>query len=224
VKLYDALNNSIVEEIVNEDFPFPENPHYNTDSSKSSDAELLDDLVREFLNKVDKAVVRVHNKTGLKFVVICTEKNYGRLMQVSDRPSMYYGYSNIDYNNTAHHNIAKQAWKIVKELQHDRKTQAIGEIKEAIGKGNVLTDLQEIYRAAVDGRGDLLMVHQNFEQPVLMASDGTIEYISDTTKPDVIDDITSNIAWEVLSKKGRVFFTAQEEIKDIGEIVLKTRY
>jgi hypothetical protein len=28
----------------------------------------------------------------------------------------------------------------------------------------------------------------------------------------------------VLSKNGRVFFTTQDEIKDIGKIVLKTRY
>lgn len=224
VSLYDALNDGIVEEIVNDDFPFSENQHYNTDSSKSSDAELLDNLVREFMNKVDKAAVKVHNETGLDFVVICTEDNYSRLMQVSDRPSMYLGHAKTDYNNSARHQIAKQAWQIVKELQRNRRTEAIREIKEAIGQGNVLTDLQEIYRAAVDGRGDLLVVHQKFEQPVLMNGDGTFEYVSDTTKPDTIEDITGNISWEVLSKKGRVFFTAQDEITDIGKIVLKTRY
>jgi len=224
VNLCDALNDGIVEEIANEDFPFPENQHYNTDSNKSSDPDLLDNLVREFLNKVDKAAESVHNETGFQFVVICTEDNYSRLMQVSDRPSMYHGYANIDYNSMARHHIAKQAWNIVKELQRDRSTKAIKENKEAIGKGNVLTDLQEIYRSAVDGRGDLLMVHQNFEQPVLMTGDDTFKFIVDTTKPDAIDDITGNIAWEVLSKKRRVFFTAQDQIKDIGEIVLKTRY
>ena len=87
-----------------------------------------------------------------------------------------------------------------------------------------MTDLQEIFQAALDGRGDLLMVHQDFSQAVLMTGDRTFELIDDRTTPNAIDDITSNIAWEVLSKKGKVFFTSQEEIKELGNIVLKTRY
>lgn len=88
----------------------------------------------------------------------------------------------------------------------------------------ILTDLQEIFQASIDGNGDLLMVHQDFSQPVIMTSDRTFELTSESGKQNVIDDITSTIAWEVLSKNGRVIFTSQEEIKDIGDIVLKTRY
>lgn len=224
VNLYEALNDGITNEIRNEDFPFSESPHYVIDHEKRSDSNLMDNMVREYLNKVDKAVVKMHNETGFHFVVICTEDNYSRLMQVADKPAIYHGYANIDYNNTTTHHIAKQSWEIVKELQRNRRTEAISEIKEAVGQGNVLTDLQEIYQASIDGRGDLLMVHQDFAQPVFMTSDRTFELATDITKPDVIDDITSNIAWDVLSKNGRVFFTVQDEIKDLGKIVLKTRY
>lgn len=224
VNLYESLNDGITEEIKNDDFPFSENPHFNTNREKVSDSKHLDNLVREFLNKMDKAVVKVHHQTGLHCVVICTEDNYSRLMQVADKPNVYHGYVNIDYNNTAAHHIAKQSWEIIKELQRKRKTEAISEMKEAVAEGKVLTDLQEIYQAASDGRGDLLIVHQNFTQAVRMTTDRTFERITDVTKPNTIDDITSTIAWDVLSKQGRVFFTIQEEIKDLGEIVLKTRY
>lgn len=145
-------------------------------------------------------------------------------MQVADKPNVYHGYVNIDYNNMATHHIAEQSWKLIKELQHERRADAISEMKEAVAAGKVLTDLQEIYQAAIDGRGDLLIVHQDFIQGVRMITDRTFELITDATEPNTIDDITSNIAWDVLSKKGRVFFTLQEEIKDLGEIVLKTRY
>lgn len=224
VQLYEVLNDGIIQEIQNEDFPFPENPYYHINAAAGSDAKHLDDLVREFLNKVDKAVVRVHNETGLNCVVICTEDNYSRLQQVADKPSIYLGYAAIDYNNTATHQIAKQSWDIIKSLQKERRSKAIAEIKEAVGQGAVLTDLQEIFQASMDGRGDLLMVHQDFSQPVRMTSDRTFELTNDKVKQDTIDDITSNIAWNVLSKKGRVFFTSQDELKDLGKIVLKTRY
>lgn len=224
VTLYNAINDGITDEIRNEDFPFSDNRHYNTHSDKGSDSKHLDDLVREFLNKVDKAVVKMYNETGLHCVVISTEDNYSRLMQVADKPTIYHGYANIDYNNTDTHHIAKQCWELIKELQYKRREEAISEIKEAVGKGNVLTDLQEIYQASIDGRGDLLIVHQDFAQAVVMTSDRTFELTADITNPLAIDDITSNIAWNILSKKGRVFFTMQDEIKELGNIVLKTRY
>jgi hypothetical protein len=224
VNLYNAINDGIIDEVVNDDFPFSETSYYNTNPERVSDSKRLDDLVREFLNRVDKAVVKMHNETGLHCVVICTEDNYSRLMQVADKPSIYIGYSSIDYNNTEKHTIAEQGWELVEDMQHKRRTEAIGEIKEAVGQGAVVTDLQEIFLASIDGRGDTLIVHQDFSQPVLMTSDRTFELTDDRTKENAIDDITSNIAWEVLSKNGRVFFTAQDEIKDLGNIVLKTRY
>lgn len=224
VSLYNATNDGVINEIKNDDFPFLENPHYANDREKRSDSELKDNMVREYFNKVDKTVVKVYNETGLHCVVICTEDNYSRFMQVADKPTIYLGYANIDYNKTDTHHIAKQAWDIVKASLYNRKTEAIIEIKEAVGQGSVLTDLQEIYQASIDGRGDLLIVHDNYVQPVYLTGERAFELVTDKTKPGVIDDITSDIAWNVLSKNGRVIFTMQDEIKELGKIVLKTRY
>lgn len=224
VNLYEAINDGVAGEITNDDFPFSDNPHYETNRDRVSDPNRMDNLVLEFFNKVDKAVLRVYHQTGLHCVVICTMENYSRLMRVADNPTVYHGYVNIDYNNTAPHQVGKQGWEFIRELQRNRRTGAIKEMKEAVAGGTVLTDLQEIYRAAIDGRGDLLIVHQNFTQAVRMTGDRTFDLVSDVTEPNTIDDITSNIVWEVLSKGGRVFFTMQDEIKDLGKIVLKARY
>lgn len=224
VHLYKAFNDSITEEVRNEDFPFSEMHHAITAPEKLSDPKIMDDQVREYLNRMDKAVVRANNEMNLDFIVISTEDNYSRLMQVADRPSVYIGHAFIDYNRTSTEHIAKQAWGIINDLQQKDRTTAIEEMQEAVSNGTVLSDLQEIYQAAIDGRGDLLIVHEDFSQPVLMTSDRTFDLITDYTQPNAIDDITSNIAWEVLSKKGRVVFTTQDKIKDLGKIVLKTRY
>lgn len=224
VHLYEAMNDSIIREIQNDDFPFDDNRHAVSQADKGSDSKQVDDSVREFLNKVDKALIKVNNETNLNCVVICTEDNFSRLQQVADKPTIYLGNAAIDYNNTATHQIVKQSWAIIEAMQDERRSQAIGEIKEAVAHGTVLTDLQEIFQASIDGRGQLLIVHQDFLQPVIMTSERTFDLAEDTTQHDVIDDITSTIAWEVLSKKGTVFFTSEEEIKDLGEIVLKTRY
>lgn len=224
VRLYEALNDEIIQEVKNENFPFSENMHFNTNSEKGSDSSHLDDLVREFLNKVDKALVKVHQETELDCVVICTEDNYSRLHQVADRSVVYIGNAAIDYNRTEPHQLVKQSWEIIKAIQKDRRTNKIAEIKEAVAHGKVLTDLQEIFQASLDGRGKLLVIHEDFSQSVKMINERNFELVTDSTQPGVIDDVVSKIAWEVMSKKGHVVFTSQDEIKEIGKIVLKTRY
>ena len=224
VNLYEAINDGIIGEIINDDFPFPENSHNIFFPERKSDPVYVDDLIRKYFNRIDKSFVKVHNETGLSCIVVSTVDNYSLLIQVADKPEAYNGFVRIDYNRRAPHQIVQQTWKLIKSLQSERKAMAIKEMKEAVAQGKVVTDLQEIYQAAIDGRGDLLIIHQNFAQPVLMKTERTFDVIEDPKTRGAIDDITSNIAWEVLTKKGRTIFTTQDQIKDLGKIVLKTRY
>jgi len=166
--LYKKTINSTVNEIKNDDFPFSENRHFNTHSDSGSDSKHRDDSAHEFLKKADKAVVKMNNETGLNCVVISTAENYSSLMQVADTPSVYIGYSRIDYNNTAKHNIAEQSSELLENLQHKLRDKAIEEMEEAVAQGDILTDFEEIFRESFDGRGDLSIDYQNFYQPEII--------------------------------------------------------
>ena len=225
-RLFEAENDSIVEEIKNEDFPFGENPNIVVGNEAKSDGKKVDAIIKEHFNVVDKALLGVHNQTGLNCVVITTENNYSLLLEVANKPDVYKGYVVADYNNSKPHQLAENAWPLIEEKMKQHKLQKIEEVKEAVGNGTVLTELQDIYKAAIDGRGELLVVHQDFSKPVRMTGERSFEVVTEEqiNEADVIDDITTNIAWEVISKNGDVVFTTQEEIKDLGDIVLKTRY
>ena len=224
VALFEASDESIITEIKNEDFPYSDNQHYITHSDKASDGKQVDNMVREYLNKVDKALVRVHNETGKNCVVICTEDNYSKLQQVADKPSVYYGYSPINYNDFANHTIVKQAFGLISAIQKEKRTEAIEEVKEAVGQGNVITELNEIYKAVKEGRGDLLIAHTDYNQAVRIGDNDTIEMVSTIEGENTIEDLVSDLAWKVIAQKGRAVFTSQDEIKEIGKIALKTRY
>jgi len=224
VRLLLAMNDEIMGEIKNDDFPFTKESPELSDSEEISNSKQAERSVREFFNKIDKAVVSVNNKTDMKCVVISTNDNYNRLMKVADKPSVYLGWTNLNYNNTANHSIAHDTWEIVNVQQKKGRAEAIKELQDAVGKGNVITDLSEIYRAAKEGRGDLLIVNDNFHQAVRVTGEFSLDLVTDVTLPGVIDDITSDIAWNIISKKGRAIFTTQEELKSLGEIALKVRY
>ena len=89
VNLYEAENGNILEEINDHGFPFGENPFYTNLQSRASDAGHVDDLLREFLNRVDKGLNAVYNSLDkIPTVVIAVPDNYTQLLQVADNPSI----------------------------------------------------------------------------------------------------------------------------------------
>lgn len=223
IRLFHAINDRVVGEIKNDDFPFEMSPHIETEHDNISDSKRLDNLAREYFNNIDKAVVRFHNKSTLNVVVICTKDNYTYLMQVADYPAVYLGHSDIN-NKSDNHSVAKDAWPVVHMAQQQQRLELIKEMKEAIGLHKVLTDLSAILQAAKEGRGDLLIVQEDFKQAVRMTGEYSFDLVNDNTLTGIIDDITSEIAWEVISKKGRAIFTDLEEFKILGNFALKVRY
>ena len=224
INLFEAMNDGILHEINDENFPIRENRLFTTSGDRKSDAKHVDDLIKEFLNKVDKAAVQINQDTDLKIVVVSTPDNYSKLMEVADKPSIYYGNTPIDYNHSANHQIVAQSWELISSIQKEDRLNAINEVKQSVSQGKVLTDLQEIFQASIDGRADLLIVHQDFAQAVMMKDERTFDLVDDPTTPNAVDDIVSTIAWEVISKKGKVVFTAQDDLLDLGQIALKVRY
>jgi len=224
VRLLHAVNDITLGEIKDDDFSFDKSQNFLTDQDKSKDGKQLDNRIREFFNQIDKAVVKVHNKTEMNVVVICSDNNWSKLMQVADKPSIYYGNVSINFNDTENMPIATHAFKIVNATQEKERAKAIQEMLEAEGHGRVITNLLDIFIAVKGGRGDLLITHDNYHQSVKMNGDYSFDLATDVTLPGVIDDITSDIAWEVISKKGRAIYTSQEEFKPLGNIALKVRY
>jgi len=223
-KIFVALNNAIVGEIENDNFTVNEKTSSDSERNNINDLKSADNTISEYFNKVDKAVVKVFNQTDLNCVVICTDDNYSRLLKVADKPAIYKGHKSMDTNNQSNLQIAAQAWEIIKEQQGIREKEAIEEMKEAAGHGKVITDLRSIFKAVKEGRGDLLIASGKYSQAVKMTGEDTFKLVDDATQPEAIDDITSVIAREVISKKGRVVFTDLDEFTELGEIILKTRY
>lgn len=115
VQLFDAMNDSIVSEIRSEGFPMTQNKHYITHADKASDPKQVDNQVREYFNKVDKAALEVHRRTKLPVVVTATPRNYEHLMAVADRRSIYVGNSRINYNDTKPDTLGTNAWDLLQE-------------------------------------------------------------------------------------------------------------
>lgn len=223
VHLFEAEDDRITEEIKEGGFPLKENTHYHTDNLKKSDPKNIDNKLKEYFNRVDKAVVREIGSKGLPCIVSSTPYNYEVLQAVADVPQLYSGHIPVDYNNNDQHHLAKAAWEVIKEIQKQERADAIDEMFGAVSSGKVVTDVQEIWRAAHEGRGELLIVSNSLSIPAGVLSSG-LSINEEKTTPGVTDDIVNDVAWEIISKNGKVYFTDQPALAELGEMALKVRY
>lgn len=222
--LYRASNESIIEEVKNGDFPFKENRHHNTDHLNMSDQKANDLMVKEYLNVVDKALAKYIGAKKINCVVISSKDNNSHLKEVADKPAIYSGHVAIDYNHVTPQHIASQAWAFMQDIQKISRSNAIVEMKAAVSHGKVITDVQEIYRAAKEGRGDLLIINESFKQAAIINGNDSLELVNNNNQANVVDDISSQLAIDVILKGGRVIITGQNELNDIGKIALKVRH
>ena len=109
VQLFKAKNELIEKEVLSHGFPFEKFEHAPLENK--SDRKKTDNLIREYFNKVDKSVVKVHNETKLNCAVISTNDNYSKLLQIADKKDVYFAHSKLNYNQTSEYQIATQAFE-----------------------------------------------------------------------------------------------------------------
>lgn len=203
--VYEAINKNIVGEIKNGDFPFPESGFYPENAKRASDADYMDNLLRNYLRDVDRAAKDLYESSGLNFVVVSTENNFSLLRQVAGKPSIYIGYTPIDYNNQTPEDIIVPAWEVAKAYQEKLLNEAINQLKEDAGKKGILTDPEQIFEAVAQGRGAFLLVSEKAQKK-----------LSENI-------LVSKIIAEVISKNGWVYFLG-DEFPGEEDVLLKTRY
>lgn len=211
-KLYSAENQAILEEVRNDDFPFDESTFYTTHGDTGSDSKLVDKLLLEYLNGIDKAIQRLFKTTKLKTVVLSTKDMYTKLIQVSDNQGAYYDHAAIDYNHLQKDDMVNKAWEIVQEEKNRSVDILMQEIARAVPQGKVFTEINDIARAAKEGRAEFLVLERGFR-----FNDQFNNYA-------LQQNINNRIAYDVLKNQGMVCFADADQMQDFGRIVLKTRY
>lgn len=223
-RLLEAFNDKVVQEIGG-NFPIENISHHPRQRAEAAIASRQTSLIQEFFNVVDKQLIEVIKENPLP-VLICTEEsNYHQYLAIADRKQIIIGHLNGSRVDEKAHHIIDAAWPIVRQVRRERNSHRMQELSSAASTGNLVTDLDDIWRAVNEGRGETLFVRHDYLQPARMV-DGTIELVpeEETGRADVIDDIVDEMIDINLQYGGDSVFLSEEELKDYEGLALTTRY
>ncbi len=225
-RLIEAFNDKVIEE-VGGDFPVKNDKFYTTSGIEASNATRSDNLMKEFFNRIDKAVNN-HRKNNPLPVLICTEEsNYYEYIKIADeRSSIFETFLNGNKLDGSALSVVAEGWKIVEKISRDINLERKTELQKAVSANNFLSDTNEIYQAIKNGRVKTLFVEEGLFQPALL-KDGKIVYVTKeemVAHKEVIDDIYDELIEENMKFGGQTVFLPKGELPRFNGFGAITRY
>lgn len=225
-RLIEAMNDKAIVEVKGS-FPYKNETLFNTEKQDRHTAGSDEKLIEEFFNRVDKEVQAAIKEHPLPVMIIGEERNLTHFMKVADKKEMYMGSLNKNRGDeTAKiHHIVDDVWPEVQEINRKRNAKRLEELGIAVGSGNILSDLNDIWKAILEGRGQTLFVKRGYFQPGLI-SDNEIMLVDklERDQKGVCDDVIDEMIEHNLSFGGDAVFIEGNELDKFNNLALITRY
>jgi len=214
VRLIEAFNEKVIEE-VKQPFPIENTQFYSTNKAELSNASRQTNLIAEFFNRTDKDLNEVRKENSLP-VLICSEKsNYYEYIKVAkQKNSIFDSYLNKNRLDETPQSIVSEAWNIIKKDLIKKNNARKGELQNALSSGKFLSDINDIWKAILEGRVQTLFIEEGLFQAAIIKGN-EIQLVSSVEVPDkeIADDIYDEMIEANINYGGDVVFLPKGELR-----------
>jgi hypothetical protein len=216
------LLEAYTDRVVHEQFMgFPITNDYSGNSHLNTMAGVQIEQPKQFWNDVDKAVLGVAGQHG-HVVVACVAEHYTPYLQIANKPGIYIGNMPGNKDHATPHDIVKEAWKVAYAHQSKMHAAEVEKLSRA-SVGMTSTDIGDIWRRILEGRGHLLLVERDLRQPALV-EEGRVRLVDDPNTTNTVDDLVDDIIEQQLKHGGEVRVLPNGSLEEFGGIALMLRY
>jgi hypothetical protein len=184
-----------------------------------------DQAHRDFFRNVDEKFGAFQAEEKLPLVVAGVDRYLAFYREISRSPDNIAGVVEGNYDHATEYEVAQPVWPVMQDYLAQRRAQALERLDEAVGAQKCSSTIGEAWRMAKEGRGDTLLVEQNYHYPATVDETGMIlSPAEDATAPGVIDDAVDEVIEEVMAKGGSVVFVDDGALEQHQRIALILRY
>ncbi|WP_439698615.1 hypothetical protein ACFGVS_10775 [Mucilaginibacter sp. AW1-7] len=181
---------------------------------------------RKFLAHIDHELGDLVGEHQLPVLVLGTEGIIGEFRKQSKYTASVIGYLSGNYDSTSLAALTEliephlDAWKIT------RQQQWIEQVGEAADQFRLAVGIREVWQAASEGKGKLLIVEKSYGFPAQHGVEpGTIEALTEPYNHfSYIRDAVDDVLEKVLGSGGDVVFTEDGALGRFGQVALIKYY
>lgn len=188
-------------------------------------SHIRDEYHRKFFRQVDRALKPFLVNDPLPLVVVGVERYLAFFDEITSHKGQILATLTGNHDQTPPHELAKLVWPLVELNLKEERKRSLLDLEKAIGERKVVTTIGEIWRYAQEGRGQLLLVEENFHYPAKLDDNGrTLLPADDPNAPGAIDDAVDEIIEAVLAYRGQVTFLEDGLLSEYHRIAMILRY
>jgi Bacterial archaeo-eukaryotic release factor family 3 len=158
-------------------------------------------------------------------IVMAPKKELSWFEEVSAHRKLIIDKIPGNYEYRTVHEIAELAWPAMWKYLTNERMHMKEIFSGEIGNHRGVNGIQEVWKAASEGRGFKLLVEKDFKKPGFVESGKPHLFLRQPVAPHaVLPDVVNDVIEMVLDKNGQIFFTDNGTLKEYNHIALITRY
>lgn len=226
-RLFEGFRDQMVE-IHNDEFP----AHFEGEEWEAprltgaivNQAAYRDERQKNFFRKIDRAFSQINKENSLPFVITGVQRYLSFFKEITENKNFLVGEVEGSYDKSAPHEIARLVWPLVYDHIEKSKNVLLKELDDAVSKRKYASGINEVWRFAIEGRVDTLLVEKDFHYPAISNDGLTLSPANDPSQPGVIDDAVDEVIETVISKGGTAAFIDNGKLNIHNRIAAILRY
>lgn len=184
-----------------------------------------DEQLHKFYREVDAALKPYLTDDPLPLVLVGVDRNLAFFNQATEHGASILTTITGAHEKSSPHELGKLVWGPLQTALEKQRESVMDDINQAIGAQLLARGVGEVWQAANEARGRLLVVEENYHFPARLDESGLqLVAADDATAPGIMDDAVDELIEHVLSKGGRVRFVPDGRLDAYDRIALILRY
>lgn len=180
--------------------------------------------VDAFVRALDGALDPHVREDPLPIVLVGSEPRLSAVAAASRHRDLLAGTARGAHDHPDRARLTRQVWPIIEDLLRRHTAEALAEL-DAVDGRHYASGIREVWLLASQGRGEMLLVEEGFEQPARVDPvTGNVEPTDDRDAPGVVDDLVDEVIEVVLAARGRVHVVPDGTLAEHDRIAMKLRY
>lgn len=190
------------------------------------DKSILEEIRFESFFRQTDGLLNSYLDNQTPLIVASANKNLSYFRKITQHDKNIACYITGNYFLAAGNELGDLSWNKMKLFLDNGKENLVRDFKEKIGEGLGITGIQDIWKAAKEGRGFKLLVEKDLSLPGFIINEDEYHlYLKPPKKAHhVLADAVNHLIETVLEKKGEVVMVENDTLKDQERIALITRY
>lgn len=186
-----------------------------------------DRALEAFMRDVDASLLNAVKEGPFPVVLVGLAQNLGSFKGVSRNADFVVHEIEGGHDSLSAHDLGHLVWPQARDALRARRQEIFGQIGQAVGQNRCVTDLNEAWQAAQEGRVATMVVQENLHLPAEVSEDGRHLTLLDTGKEEgenAYADAVDEMIEFVMQGGGKVVFVDDDELTEQDGLVMLTRY